>query len=136
MGYTHYMRQSRDLTEDEWFKICDGMRIILDTASCPLAGWDGNGDPLIDGDRVSFNGVGSDGCETAAVNRKMGELFDYEVKQGDTSKFAFCKTRERPYDLEVRRLYRLAKDVAPDAFEISSDGGDEVFEGLSIDLSE
>ena len=83
---------------------------------------------------MSFNGVGSDGCETASLNREMMELFDYEVKRGDTSKFDFCKTRERPYDIEVRRLYRLAFDVAPDAFEISSDGGDAVFDLLSIAL--
>lgn len=134
MGYTHYMRQSRDLTESEWQKICEGARIILDTASCPLAGWDGTGEPSINGDRVSFNGVGSDGCETAAVNRTMRDLYDFEVADGRNSVFTFCKTRQRPYDLEVRRLYRLAFDVAPDAFEISSDGGDEVFDFLSIAL--
>jgi hypothetical protein len=132
MGYTHYIRQYRDLTDEEWATFTDCARIIFETSSVPLASWDGTGEPMISDDRVSFNGVGSDGCETCAINRTMRELFDYEVKSGETSVFDFCKTRRRPYDVIVRSIYRLAFDVAPDAFSLSSDGGDSVFDMLSF----
>ncbi len=39
--------------------------------------------------------------------------------------FAFCKTARKPYDPVVVSILVAARDIAPDAIRISSDGGDE-----------
>lgn len=126
MGYTHYYYQYRDLTHDEWTEFTDQVRQILNT-DVPLAGWDGKGLPVVDDNKVSFNGVEGEGCETCYFQRDLWSASrDQRIswnKKANGPQFEFCKTRRRPYDPIVVAVYEAAKAVAPDAFDLSSDGG-------------
>ena len=124
MGYTHYYRQSRDFTDAEWTEFTERATLLIKAAPCRLAGPHGEAGtaPKVSDEWVAFNGVGSAAHETAYIERYASD------RGGPNPGFGFCKTNHKPYDLTVRRLYRLARDVTGDAFELSSDGGDDVFD--------
>lgn len=114
MGYTHYFTQKRHATEEEWAKITHAFRELYLNNNLPdiVVESDVPSPPLIDKDSVVFNGVGDDGHETMALERK-----------GEIGKFEFCKTACKPYDTAVTALLALCHYYAPDAWEIRSDGG-------------
>ncbi len=122
MGYTHYSEQSRPFTKAEWAKVTrEAKRIVKCAKADGVTLVDGMGDagtkPEIGADIIVFNGEGSDSYETLVLER-------------EGNGFNFCKTAERPYDKAVVSILAAARDAAPDAIEISSDGGPEAFEDV------
>jgi hypothetical protein len=118
MGYTHYFRQHRDFTEAEWTALTEYARKIVNAALCEkieLANGDGEAgtDPEITRGQIMLNGVDDDAHETFLLTRRV------------TESFSFCKTQEKPYDPVVVTILVAANTIAPDAIEISSDGGPE-----------
>lgn len=134
MGYTHYLVQGRDATADEWAAICDTARAIVAAAAAvgiDLAGPDGEGGPVIDGERVALNGRGEPGgpmaYEAAIVTRSRdGDGWGF-------TKTGFENRPTRPYDAAVVALFVSAQGVAPDAYRWSSDGDDgELAAGMKL----
>jgi len=129
MGYTHYWRQQRDFTDNEWQDLTARVTMALKAlpdrtetaggyhAGDPLkiCGGMGEGEPVIDGERIWFNGD-----ESADLDH---ETFNLE-KVKDSS-FDFCKTARKPYDLLVTVVLVLADMGAPGALHVSSDGDAE-----------
>ena len=114
MGYTHYFPATRDLTAAEFAKIGEACRQIIKAAPADVRvvrEFDQlDESPEITGDFVAFNGPGEAGHETFWLPR---------IKDG----FQFCKTAYKPYDVIVVACLIATDDIAPDALEISSDGG-------------
>ena len=114
MGYTQYVRQQRDFTEEEWEAILIASQEIVDQVGVPIQyEYDDPSPPLFSTSRIHFNGVEEDGHETFALDR---------VK---TSGFDFCKTARKPYDLPVAAILLWVAYNYPDAIHFSSDGSNE-----------
>ena len=125
MGYTHYWRQSRSFTDDEWTRLTKFAKRLFPAAEDQhiiITGWDGSGGPEVGGNYISFNGNPSH--ETCKLMRVPTVRYEQEEH------FAFCKTACKPYDIVVVTLLATAKAIAPDAIHISSDGGPEAFSPL------
>ena len=115
MGYTHYWKVERDLTNEEWDDIRARATIWILREGAKVAGPLGDGEPLVDEKSIAFNGSGDDSHES----------FVFERHKTD---FAFCKTARTPYDRAVVEVLKAIRNVAPESVTISSDGGDGVFE--------
>jgi hypothetical protein len=108
MGYTHYWSH-RGFTPEQWKKATELAGKIINASSVPVQfEYDVPKPPMIDGDRIRFNGVDDDGYETFVVYR-------------DGARGEFCKTARRPYDeIVVATLFAL--EAVNDDFTWSSDG--------------
>ena len=127
MGYTHYHTQNRSLTAAEWDELITAFNHMLSYlpayshsaggyfTDCPLMirGGDGRGQPIANGRYLCFNGdaIGDDDL--------AHETF-YLERQG--SGFYFCKTARKPYAFLVCALLLVVSEIAPGAFDVSSDG--------------
>lgn len=115
MGYSHYVRQNKPASDEQWAAVCDAFKKFRVTAllgkSFPIQREeDDPSDVLIDEECIIFNGIGKDAHETFMLE-----------KAGDG--FSFCKTARKPYDIAVVTVLILANHHAPDVWSISSDGG-------------
>jgi len=107
MGYTHYWEHD-EISEANWLKLVGRVKNLFAQSPVPLAGWDGNGEPVATGTEIRFNGAVPEDYETFWLTR---ERID----------FAFCKTEFRPYDLIVTSVLLIAHRSVPH-FKIRSDG--------------
>lgn len=124
MGYTHYMKQSRDFIPEEWDEIKKGAQFVV--KECTKQGIelrledDSEEDPVINDDVIRFNGMEGNGHETFLVTRKIFESFNY------------CKTAGKPYDLAVTAILAITSYYS-DAVRVTSDGYQhEWSEGLEL----
>jgi hypothetical protein len=126
MGYTHYWRFTKAITEIpngvEKFKkasnlLKKGLKLMPDIK---LGNGIGEGEPEITDNSICFNGYGEDSYETFHVAADM----DFE-----DLKFNFCKTACNNYDPAVCLALLILKDVYGDDIKISSDGDIENGEG-------
>lgn len=114
MGYTHYWTQTRDFTVKEWEQIGKDMDALFEhvsiVQSIPLAGAQGEPDtnPIVNDDKIWFNGSGDGSHETFCLNR---------ISKGRD----FCKTAQKPYDLAVTAALCYLQSVTK-SHEVSSDG--------------
>lgn len=120
MGYTHYWYLNVNAEEGDRFHqaIVDMATIVTANSQREiLAGWDGEGNPEIDSDKISFNGKEPDDYETFDFHRfELGKDFN------------FCKTAQKPYDVVVTACLAVAAEVIGDGIEVSSDGNGEDWE--------
>lgn len=131
MGYTHYWRTKRDFTESEWRKIRSRTTSYLGTVQNLVAGPHGDGYPIVDNESISFNGIGiEDSHESFHLQRERNGRDSWVSHSSylEDGEFNFCKTALKPYDESVVAVLLLAKDVAPECIDLSSDGGVEVFQ--------
>jgi len=122
MGYTHYWRPTRDLTEDEWDNIRQVAKTILkDNHGVILDNEPTDSQNLsITYDSVLCNGIGDDGHETFYLTRKMRNDFE------------FCKTAQKPYDKYIVAML-IAVTQITDSITVSSDGDQsDWLEGLQL----
>ena len=122
MGYTHYWRPTRDLTEDEWDNIRQVAKTILkDNHGIILDNEPTDSQNLsITYDSVLCNGIGDDGHETFYLTRKMRNDFE------------FCKTAQKPYDKYIVAMLIAVAQIT-DSITVSSDGDQEDWlEGLQL----
>jgi len=135
MGYTHYWRRYKDFTPEQWEAIVKEARTIVDSHAELLAGWDGEDFPVVNENMISFNGRDPESCESFSIKRWLkdygsrGESADIATR----GFFDFCKTRQLPYDSAVVEVMAALKRIAPEAINIYSDGGPEVFPGYQPD---
>ncbi len=106
MGYTHYWKQAKKATHEEWAAFATAAKAVVKAAREEV-----ELEADIDADGIDVNGVGPESYENM--------VFGHGPKE-----FAFCKTAQRPYDVVVVALLALAKRTLP-GFSWSSDGGDE-----------
>lgn len=128
MGYTHYFRQSRPFTAQEWEKLSLEAGRILTAASksINLRGGDGDGQWEIDADAICFNGDAETGDDHETLLLERAPV-NPPYRANDRETFNFCKTAQKPYDAAVTSVLFAAQQIAPDAIKLSSDGGSEVF---------
>ena len=122
MGYTHYWRPTRDLTEDEWDNIRQVAKTILkDNHGIILDNEPTDSQNLsITYESILCNGIGDDGHETFYLTRKMRNDFE------------FCKTAQKPYDKYVVAMLIAVTEIT-DSITVSSDGDQEDWlEGLQL----
>ena len=122
MGYTHYWRPTRDLTEDEWDNIRQvAKRILKDNHGVILDNEPTDSQNLsITYDSVLCNGIGDDGHETFYLTRKMRNDFE------------FCKTAQKPYDKYIVAMLIAVAQIT-DSITVSSDGDQsDWLEGLQL----
>ena len=81
----------------------------------------GSGDPIIQDDKVSFNGEDEYSRETFTIVRNFVPRYDSERPDKDNNCFAFCKTGYNPYDKIVTACLTRFKHHFPDV-NIHSDG--------------
>lgn len=127
MGYTHYFRQKRDLTDAEWNKLAVAVKSLINSVSneVPVRFEDDSAKaPLIDDELIRFNGVEDDGHETFILTRTKRAKYDYESQDEYDSEgaFNFCKTARKPYDVLVTAILLAAQHITDGAWDVSSDG--------------
>jgi hypothetical protein len=86
-----------------------------------LCGPGGKGQPEFTAKWIAFNGSAAKGedYESFALERRPKKRAD------ETESFAFTKTEYRPYDPVVVSVLAAARQIAPNAIRVKSDGGDE-----------
>lgn len=116
MGYTHYWKNPKGFTEEQWLDFMVGVKRIFDTNENLIVNYQGEKGtkPKINELEINFNGIEDDSHENCRIE-KPGTGFD------------FCKTAHKPYDKVVVEVLKLAKKINPD-FVPSSDGGKEIFD--------
>lgn len=117
MGYTHYWTLKREITKAEFDKLKELCCDIFEDHKDILANGDGEEGtrPELRGVYIEFNGIEYDSHEPLYIST--------------TSKgFHLCKTNKKPYDVAVVKVLKALKDIMGDDVELSSDGGDKVFD--------
>jgi hypothetical protein len=130
MGYTHYWRQHRDFTADEWAIVRMRVLNILDQAivsGVDLANGLGEGKPKVGSEEIAFNGRGNDGHETAFFSKKKAPCPEWksQAEYDAEGAFDFCKTARKPYDPVVVSVLHFLATEFPEVITVSSDGADE-----------
>ncbi len=74
--------------------------------------------PVIDSERIQFNGYGEDGHETFIINRVLPELQSWM----NGEHFDFCKTAQKDYDKAVCLVLLSIDHYCPGVMRITSDG--------------
>lgn len=110
MGYTHYWTGKRAATEQEWDEITAIFKKLMKATKLPIQyERDEPQKPEVSKTKIWFNGIDDDGHETFCL--RPNEL-----------SFKFCKTARKPYDRTVIACLIIAHNIAPAAWDISSDG--------------
>lgn len=137
MGYTHYYEQKRSFTDAEWSIIVKGWRLISKEAKHYLddkSNLDSAHakhklvDPYFD-----INGIGDEAHENFVLYKKLETQYRDNFGVARDNNFNFVKTNRKKYDRYVVALLILINNVAPNAFQVRSDGYlDEWFDGMDI----
>lgn len=137
MGYTHYWRQYRDFTDEEWDYAREffhkGLELLSEDLSfqttahdwgndpVSIRGPQGTGEPLCNENEIGFNG-----CKSLDLDHES--FYVQKIASGyvwsPTQRFFFCKTARKPYDVLVVAMLMMFHEMNP-WFEWSSDGGDQ-----------
>lgn len=117
MGYTHYFKQSKPVSDKQWEAFEKDAKILLEYApkhlGIILVSNDSNG-IILNSERINMNGD---------PDRNLDHETFYMDK--DYKEFNFCKTNQKPYDLIVCSLLLLAHEHMPNHHDICSDGNFE-----------
>lgn len=87
-----------------------------------VAGPDGTGKPRLTKHVIALNGQRPDDYESFVLAREPRSPFS-DRRQDAATMSGFCKTEYRKYDPVVVSILAVARAVAPEAIEVSSDGG-------------
>ena len=112
MGYTHYWTVSRPFTDAEWTSVLVAVKTAISRgkdAGIEVAGWDGEGKPQVDAEKISLNGKADDSFETFTIERSA-------------SNFEFCKTGRRDYDAVVVAILMMVSGMPDSPLTWRSDG--------------
>lgn len=122
MGYTHYWHRIRDFHRHEWETILKDCRLIFkycSTIGVPLSyEFDSTKGPAATKKHIHFNGRGDLGHETFIITPTINPL---KGESPTESRFDFCKTAHKPYDLAVCLCLLRMAEICPD-FRLQSDG--------------
>lgn len=127
MGYTHYYQRSLDSNDPELYdKVRKGFIELVKMAELNgITVADAFGEKAgawqADGERIAFNGLGEESCETFSFYQIVPPQPHW--RENEKTYFDFTKTNYRPYDALVCATLILIKDVYGSQIEVSSDGG-------------
>ena len=113
MGLTHYWRRPPILLPRDFARAVDDCQEILPQLGVALA--DGPGPAVIKEDRISFNGVPPQRCESFVVRQRERPQRDHLYV------FSFTKTNGLPYDLCVRVALIILQQHLGSDLEVNSD---------------
>jgi hypothetical protein len=119
MGWTHYWERNPELSRVSFQSVIGDLLNVLTETGVELAGSEGDGEPYISLDEITFNGTKGLHCE------------DFKIKRTDMPRhgrdvvFSFCKTENLPYDLCVKCALVILKHYFDDSIKIRSDGTNE-----------
>ena len=119
MGWTHHWERGWVLSKEAFARAADGCRKLFDALDIELAAIEGDGDPVVTGDKILFNGAGDLCCEPFCIERM--EL----PRHGRDRVFGHCETEHLPYDICVQAALIILKHHLDEAIIITSDGTDE-----------
>ena len=127
MGYTHYLYLNSNGPQELWSEAVMAARQIIEASPVPLADGHGEGNgPLYCDDGIYTNGVGEDSHETLFVPATLAQLLRYGECYGRSTRFVFCKTAWKPYDVVVTAVYAALREIAgPECVTVHSDGDAE-----------
>jgi hypothetical protein len=101
MGYTRYWSCTGKKFTQEFADLNRAVVSIADKEyGIIIRNGLGEGEPTIDTEQIWLNGDGTKGLDHET----------YYLKSGDDSSFDFCKTAQKPYDLVVNALLRIAEE--------------------------
>lgn len=138
MGYTHYWKQERPFTDEEWGRMIEHVKAVYKNlpkhsvssrAPYPevpliIRGSDGTGEPDFGYGVITFNGdaetVGDYGYTPFTGTEDMSHD-TFFLESDVVTDFEFCKTARKPYDLFVQAVLILASHHN-DGFTFKSDG--------------
>ena len=123
MGWSHHWSRPVELDPGAFSAAAQDVRAVIDRSGIDLAGFEGEGEPLIDDERIVFNGRRPGGCEPFEVARVEFDRRGREVVR------SFCKTERQPYDLCVQAALIVFKHHVGDALQVTSDGDDASWDG-------
>ncbi|KAJ5587218.1 uncharacterized protein N7459_002983 [Penicillium hispanicum] len=114
--YTHYYgvrKKDSQEWQSAWPQLVEDVPKIIEASGIQISGPSQERDvvtpPLADTQEgIHLNGVGEDSYESFVIDKSGSKRF--------------CKTARRPYDLVVTTVLLRAKTLAPNDFNLSSDG--------------
>lgn len=126
VGLSHHWRRQTELPLDLFKKAVSDCRILLDNPSVELAGFDGVGTPVLEDDRIVFNGIAPRSCEPFEI---AAVEFD---RRGKQEFFSHCKTGHLPYDLYVKATLIVFSHHLQEAFHVSSDQDNQAWDNARV----
>ena len=113
MGYTNYWQQP-DFTDDEWTKIKDEYKYVKEMCSDIIKDESRNNYEIV------FNGRNEH--ETFALYKSLDEMQRYRINPDSIpTRFNFCKTARKPYDIAVWHMLYFANSVCNNRLDIDRD---------------
>lgn len=110
MGYTHYYEVNHTLSFQQWRKISENAKKLINFSPVKLTCETGDPSaPEIKSTHIMFNGYNEDdGYETFLLNKDKSH--------------SFCKTARHGYDIVVKAVLALAYTVGNGNISVESDG--------------
>ena len=121
MGLTHSWRRPTELRAGAFAAAVEDVARVLAVIGVELAGFEGQGSPILQNDVIVFNGVGGFACEPFEIHQQE---FD---RRGRPETFSFCKTEGLPYDLAVKVALIVLRHHLGTSIEVSSDQCNETW---------
>lgn len=115
MGYTHYWYQKQNCPYKLWRRIFIEANRVLNQSDIPIVNQAED-----NADEICFNGAEPDDYETFYLTKLQGQLQSFSTPEQGT--FSCCKTSHLPYDTLVCMILAIAEQVAPEVYQVSSDG--------------
>jgi hypothetical protein len=115
MGLTHHWERPTELPREAFRAAIEDCRTLLAVSEADIAGFDGTGEPILDEDRIVFNGQAPRACEPFEI---AAVEFD---RRGRPEVFGHCKTGHLPYDLYVRASLIVLAHHLRGALRMTSD---------------
>ena len=128
VGYTHYWYRpvNNAGSVHQYTELRMDAARIISTAmdgGIEVRGPFGVGQPQFSEERFAFNGdKENDFWHETFSWKRYPTLHDYEVAEGKTETFDFCKTAYKPYDAVVCAVLIRAKEIYGDLVRVKSDG--------------
>lgn len=116
MGWTHYWQRDAQLAPEAFASAVADLKAVLPGAGVRLAGPEGVGEPVLEADRVLFNGEEMECYEPFVFMRVVPD------DPGQAAVWGFCKTDGLPYDLCVQVALVVLHHHLGDALAVASDG--------------
>lgn len=134
MGYTHHWYRTRPFTDAEWSRIVASTQGILQRAAAAgvdIADWSGKPgtqpevdvpcEEPVEGKVIAFNGRAPQDQESFILSKAVPPA----RRPSPEGVFQFCKTGRAPYDACVVSVLAIARQIAPEAITVKSDGKDQ-----------
>ena len=126
--YIHYwyIKNERDIDDITWSKISKDSQKIFEyfkenkDLCLELGDWNGYSEPIVDNDKIIFNGGDDKRCDSFVIFAKCKDRY-HNVSSISNYYFDFCNTARKPYDIVVQMILLIFKHHMQDDIFIHSD---------------